>query len=186
MQETLDTLIKYGYIILFLYSLGGGMVAILAAGVLSASGKLDLALCISLAFVANVLGSSLLFILGKYFKKDLSTFLKKHARKFALARLKMRQYGVFLIFLQKFIYGLKTFIPMAAGLMRYNFASFFIINALASLVWAVGFGYLGFAFGELISGFVDDLGNYPFIMPLFLLALVLLLWFYLSKFSKKV
>jgi len=186
MQETIDTLIKYGYIILFLYSLGGGMVAILAAGVLSSSGKLDLALCISLAFVANVLGSTLLFILGKYFKKDLKIFLKKHSRKFALARLKMAQYGSFLIFLQKFIYGLKTFIPMAAGLMKYNFAKFFIINALASLVWAVGFGYLGFAFGAVITKFVDTLGAYPYIMPLFLLVLVGVIYYYLSKFSKKV
>lgn len=39
MQDMIDTLIKYGYIVLFFYSLGGGMVGILAAGVLSSQGK---------------------------------------------------------------------------------------------------------------------------------------------------
>ena len=33
MSEMLTTLSTYGYIILFLYTLGGGMVAIIAAGV---------------------------------------------------------------------------------------------------------------------------------------------------------
>ncbi|TQR33061.1 hypothetical protein DMB92_03635 [Campylobacter sp. MIT 99-7217] len=186
MQDTIDTLLRYGYVILFLYSLGGGMVAILAAGVLSASAKLDLALCISIAFVANVLGSTLLFALGKYYKKDLLPFVKKHRRKIALAHLKMRQYGDFLILIQKFIYGLKTFIPLAAGFAKFNFVRFFIINTIASLIWAVGFGYLGFAFGSVITNIVDEISNYPYLVPLFLLALILLIWFYLSKFSKKV
>ncbi len=47
MQDMIDTLIKYGYIVLFFYSLGGGMVGILAAGVLSSQGKMDLSFCIA-------------------------------------------------------------------------------------------------------------------------------------------
>ena len=77
MQEMIENLLEYGYIILFFYSLGGGMVGILAAAVLSSSGKLDLYLCIGLAFLGNVLGSTLLFIVGKYYKKELAPYLKK-------------------------------------------------------------------------------------------------------------
>ncbi|KAA6226675.1 MULTISPECIES: DedA family protein [unclassified Campylobacter] len=185
MQETIDTLLKYGYVFLFIYSLGGGMVGILAAGVLSASAKMDLYTSILVAFVGNVIGSSLLFVLGKYYKKDLMPYFKKHRRKLALAVIKIKQYGYILLFVQKFIYGLKTFIPIAAGLARYNTKNFFFINLFASLIWAILLGYVAFIFGWFIELIFDKLGNYPYIAPLFLVILVILILFYLSKFSKK-
>lgn len=185
MQDTIANLQNYGYIILFVYSLGGGMVAILAAGILSASGYFNLSLCIGLAFVANVIGSTLLFVLGKYYKKDLMPYFHKHRRKLALAQMKIKQYGNFLIAFQKFIYGLKTFIPIAAGFAKFSFVRFCIINTLATALWAVLLGYLGFAFGALITPIVDKIGNYPYLVPLFLFALIGVIWLYLSKFSKK-
>lgn len=185
MQDTINSLLEWGYVILFVYSLGGGMVGILAAGVLSASGHFNLYFCMILAFFANTLGSTLLFILGKYYKKDLMPYFAKHKRKLALAQLKLKQYGISLIFVQKFIYGLKTFIPIAAGLVKFDFMKFCIINTISSAIWAVGLGFVGFAFGNLISPIVDSISAYPYVVPLFLVLLVGLLWLYLSKFSQK-
>lgn len=74
MQQTLEFIENYaiwGYGILFLYSFGGGMIALLAASVLAGVGKLDLSLCIIIAAVANFLGDELLFYLAK-FNKNLS------------------------------------------------------------------------------------------------------------------
>ncbi|EAI6697171.1 DedA family protein [Campylobacter upsaliensis] len=185
MQDMIDTLLRYGYVILFVYSLGGGMVGILAAGVLSSLGKMELHWCIVIAFVANALGSSLLYVLGKYGKKDLMPYFKKHRRKLALAMLKMRQYGGTLLIIQKFIYGLKTFIPIAAGLANYDFKKFLIINTLASLLWALILGYVTFSFGYLVEKVFEEFGRYSYAAPLFLVFLVALIWFYLSRFSKK-
>ena len=185
MQETIDTLLNYGYIILFIYSLGGGMIGILAAGMLCASHHFELGFCIALAFIANTIGSTLLFILGKYYKKDLMPYFKKHRRKLALAQMKIKQHGAFLIIFQKFIYGLKTFIPLDAGFAHFNFARFFIINTLATLIWAILLGYLGFAFGSLITPIVDKISEFPYTVPLFLLALIMAIWLYLARFSKK-
>ena len=53
MDEMLSNLSTYGYIVLFLYSLGGGLVAIIGAGVLSFMGKMDLTTSIAIAFVAR-------------------------------------------------------------------------------------------------------------------------------------
>lgn len=161
------------------------MVGILAAGIVSASGHLNLYLCIVLAFAANLTGSTLLFILGRYYKKDLMPYFRKHRRKLALAQLKIKQHGNFLIIFQKFIYGLKTFIPIAAGFARYDFVKFSLINALATALWAVILGFLGFLAGTFIRQIADAIGSYPFIFPLFLLTLVGGIWFYLSRFSKK-
>ena len=64
-----SSLSTYGYIGLFLYSLGGGFVGLLAAGVLSYAGKMDLGTSIAVAFFANFLGDMLLFICHAIRKK---------------------------------------------------------------------------------------------------------------------
>lgn len=186
MQEMIDNLSTYGYLILFFYSFGGGMVAILAAGVLCASStKLDLHLCILLAFIANTIGSTLLFVLGKYYKKDIMPYFSKHRRKIALAMIKIKKYGDLLLVVQKFIYGVKTIVPIAAGLSKFSFIRFAIINTLASLIWAIILGYAGFIFGNTLKEAFEIFSNYPFIAPAFILILALSIWFYLSRFSKK-
>lgn len=185
MQDMVNTLIQYGYIVLFFYSLGGGMVGILAAGILCSQGKMEISLCIFLAFFGNTLGSTLLFILGKYYKKDIMPYFKNHRRKLALATMKIKQYGIILLIVQKFIYGLKTFIPIAAGIAKYNFTKFSLINAFASLIWSIILGLAAYIFGHIIEKIFTQLGEYPYIAPLFLLILVGIIWFYLTKFSKK-
>lgn len=186
MQEMIDNLSTYGYLILFFYSFGGGMVAILAAGVLCASStKLDLHLCIFLAFLANTIGSTLLFILGKYYKKDIMPYFKNHRRKIALAMMKIKKYGDLLLVVQKFIYGVKTIIPIAAGLCKFSFIRFFIINTLASLIWAVILGYAGFIFGNTLKEAFEVFTNHPYIAPAFIITLIFIIWLYLSRFSKK-
>lgn len=98
MEDIINSLSTYGYIILFLYSLGGGMVAIIAAGILSYAGKMDLSTSIAVAFVANALGDSMLFYMSRYNKAQVMPYLKKHKRKLALSHLLMKKHGDKIIF----------------------------------------------------------------------------------------
>ena len=65
MQDILTNLSTYGYLILFLYSLGGGMVAIIGAGLLSFEGSMNLTLSIAIAAVANFIGDMILVYMKK-------------------------------------------------------------------------------------------------------------------------
>jgi len=96
MEDTFSNLATYGYIGLFLYSLGGGFVALIGAGVLSFMGKMDLTLSISIAFIANALGDVLLFYMARYQKSMMMDGLRKHRRKLALAHIMMRKKGSYL------------------------------------------------------------------------------------------
>lgn len=186
MTQMLDKLIEYGYIILFIYSLGGGMLALLAASVLSTTTQsLDLSLCILLAFVSNTLGSTLTYLLAKYYKKDLKGFVSKHRRKLALISIKIKKHDILLIFSQKYIYGMKSLVPFAAGLIRLNFLRFCFINTLACLLWALVVGACGALFAPFISSFFQRLSNYPFLAPLFLVVLTTIFLIYLNKVGKK-
>ena len=77
MQETIDLIVKYGYVILFLYSLGGGFVALVGAALLSYAGKMDLIASIAVAIVANFVGDLLLFYLARYQKQGMMPYLSK-------------------------------------------------------------------------------------------------------------
>ncbi len=185
MQETIDLIAKYGYAILFLYSLGGGFVALVGASVLSYLGKMDLGLSIAVAIVGNFLGDVLLFYLARYQKALMQPYFTKHRRKLALVHLLMKKYGSFIIVFKKYIYGLKTLVPLAIALTPYSLAKFNLYNALGAVIWGVSIGLLGYFFGGiLIEGF-DLLSKYPFLAPAFIIILLGGIWLWLSRATKK-
>jgi membrane protein DedA with SNARE-associated domain len=145
-HDLLPYIRDYGYIIIFFYSLGGGVLA-LAAGVFLASiQELDLAIVISIVAVSNGIGDLLLFYMGKYHKKELQnySFWIKHRRKVAYSKILIKKYGVLAIFIQKFIYGVKTVVPIIFGITNYNFKKFAFFNVFASILWSSSVGLIIF------------------------------------------
>ena len=185
MEDMLTSLSTYGYIILFLYSLGGGMVAIIAAGVLSYSGQMDLTVSIIVAFISNALGDTLLFYMSRYNKPAMMPYLKKHRRKLALSHILMKRYGDKIIFFQKFVYGIKTLIPLAIGLTKYSFTKFNILNTISAFIWAVLLGYGSYSAGEVLMKIASTVGNNPWMMPIILGTFLGLLWLYFNRVTRK-
>jgi len=149
-EEILNNLALYGYLILALYSFGGGMVALAGAGILSALGKMDITLSIIVATTANFIGDTVLFWLAQTNKKDVLKYLKKHRRKIAWTTLLMRKYGWLSVFLQKYIYGVKTLVPIMMGLSRYDFKRFVVLNFFASILWGLVVGLGSYYFSEAV------------------------------------
>jgi len=185
MEETFTNLETYGYIGLFLYSLGGGFVALLGAGVLSYMGKMDLATSMSVAFVANALGDILLVYLARYQKSMMMEGLRKHRRKLALSHILMKKYGSWIILIQKFVYGIKTLIPIAIGLTKYDFKKFIILNTFSSVAWVLVVGLGSYYSGAVLVKFASVVGDKPWIAPLILVVLGGLTWFYMEQATKK-
>ena len=185
MQEMLSDLATYGYIFLFLYSLGGGFVALMAAGVLSYAGKMDLSTSIAVAFVANAIGDTLLFYMARYQKSDIMNYMHKHRRKLAYSHLLMKRYGSWIIVFQKFVYGIKTLIPLAIGLTRYSFTRFNVLNVVAAAIWALVVGIGSYLAGDALTKAYEVVAERPYIAPLILVTLVGLLWIFVSKATKK-
>jgi len=185
LEDIINSLSTYGYIILFLYSLGGGMVAIIAAGILSYAGKMDLATSIAVAFVANAIGDSLLFYMSRYNKVQVMPYLKKHKRKLALSHLLMKKYGDKIIFFQKFVYGIKTLIPMGIGMTKYPAIKFNILNVISAFVWSIVLGYGSFTAGETLTNTSTYFSNHPWLAPVILFSILGLLWYYFKVATQK-
>ncbi len=185
MEETFGNLETYGYIGLFLYSLGGGFVALIGAGVLSFLGKMDLATSMSIAFVANALGDVLLFYMARYQKSMMMEGLRKHRRKLALAHVMMKKYGSWIILIQKYVYGIKTLIPIAIGLTKYDFKKFAILNVASSVVWTLTIGFGAYYSGAPLVKVAELIGEKPWIAPVILVIFGGALWLYLETATKK-
>jgi membrane protein DedA with SNARE-associated domain len=153
MEHILESLALYGYIILALYSFGGGMVALAGAGILSAMGKMDITLSIVVASLFNFIGDNLLFWLAKTNKKEVLSHLKKHRRKIAYTNLIMRRFGILAIFIQKYIYGVKTLVPIVMGMSKFDLKRFILFNFFASVVWGVVVGFISFYFSIAVRNF---------------------------------
>ena len=185
MEETFSNLATYGYIGLFLYSLGGGFIALVGAGVLSYMGKMDLATSMAVAFIANSIGDVMLFYMARYQKKTMMEGIRKHRRKLALSHVMMKKYGSWIILIQKFVYGIKTLIPIAIGLTKYDFKKFAILNVFSAAVWALTFGLGSYFSGNALVKFAEVIGDKPWIAPIILVTFAGALWLYLTQATKK-
>ena len=185
MEDIFSSLETYGYIALFLYSLGGGFLGLLAAGVMSFAGKMDLTLSITIAFAANFIGDMLLFYMSRYNGGEVRGYLHKHRRKLALSHILMKRYGSWVIFIQKYVYGIKTLIPLAIGLTKYDEKKFTILNFIAAGIWAVVVGYGSYYSGNVLMRGYAVIADRPYLAPLILFSLIGILWWYMAAATKR-
>ena len=172
----------WGYIALFLYSFGGGFVGLAIASVLSYSGDLNIYVCIIIAAISNFIGGQFLFFLARKNKNYAKDMIKKYGRKIDLAHLLMKKYGSFVIFVQKYIYGIKTLVPLAMGITKYSALKFTIFNAMAAILWACVIGYASFTAGEFILNLSED---FKYVGLFTVVVIFLLITYAFKKIEKK-
>lgn len=170
---------SFGYLILFLYCMGGGYVAIIAAGAFASIGKLDLTLSIILAISANTIGSSMFALLARFQRKDITRFLKKQRRKIAYMQVMIRKYDWILFLVSKFIHGVRTFVPLAVGVSGYNMMKFLSINFIGAIIWGVSLGFLGFYASEFFIEIIAVIIKYPYLAPVAFIGLVIFVVFFM-------
>lgn len=137
MEELLINLLKeYGYIILFLWSILEGEMGLIMGGILAHTGDLNYAMTIFIAGLGGFTGDQMYFYIGRFNKGIIQRKLHKQRRKFAIAHLLLKKYGWPIIFMQRYMYGLRTVIPMSIGITKYSAKRFAIINLLSAWVWA--------------------------------------------------
>jgi len=153
LEDILNSLSTYGYIILAIYSFGGGMAGLAGAGILSSMGKMDITTSIAIATIFNYIGDNVLFYMAQTNKESVMVYIKKfkgriHGRTILL----MRRYGWLVVFIQKYLYGIKTLVPIIMGLSKYDFRKFIILNIFASVAWGVVVGLLSYYFSTVVQG----------------------------------
>lgn len=157
MEELFIGLLKeYGYIILFLWSILEGEIGLIMAGIMTHTGDMNYFLAVFIAGLGGFTGDQIYFYIGRFNKGFIQRKLHNQRRKFAIAHLLLKKYGWPIIFAQRYMYGLRTVIPMSIGLTKYSGQQFALINLLSAWVWAAITITPAYIFGDHIL----DLLNY--------------------------
>jgi membrane protein DedA with SNARE-associated domain len=127
---------EYGYIILFAWSILEGEMGLIMGGLLCHTGDMWLPLAIFVAGLGGFVGDQIYFYIGRYNKGYVHRKFKGQRRKFALAHLLLKKHGWPIIFVQRYMYGMRTIIPISIGLTRYSAKMFAFINLISAWCWA--------------------------------------------------
>lgn len=153
MEELLIGLLKeYGYVILFLWSILEGELGLIMAGIMTHTGDMQYFMTIFVAGLGGFAGDQIYFYIGRFNKGFIQRKLHNQRRKFAIAHLLLRKYGWPIIFMQRYMYGLRTVIPMSIGITKYSAKKFALINLLSAWVWATITITPAYLYGEEILG----------------------------------
>ena len=174
MENTLQFLVRHGYVVLFVWvaleQAGVPIPAVsvlLAAGVLAASNQMSLALILGVTVVASVLSDTGWYALGRrrgpkivhllcHVSLEPDSCVRETENLFA-------RRGVAALLLAKFIPGLGTVAPPLAGIIRMPLGRFLLCDGLGALLGAGVFTGLGVAFSsqlDWLAALVADMGSW--------------------------
>ena len=151
MEELLIGWLKeYGYVILFLWSILEGEMGLIMGGIMSHTGDMWYPMAVFVAGLGGFAGDQIYFYIGRFNKGFIQRKLHSQRRKFAIAHLLLKKYGWYIVFTQRYMYGLRTIIPMSIGITKYSSKKYALINLLSAWVWAAITITPAYIFGDSI------------------------------------
>ncbi len=175
----------YGYVILFAWSILEGEIGLIMAGLLAHTGDMNLYIAIFIAGLGGFAGDQIYFYIGRFNKTYVFKKFKGQRRKFALAHVLLKKYGWPIIFAQRYMYGMRTIIPISIGLTRYSSKTFAIINLISAWCWAAITIIPAWYFGEEILVLLHLLKQYWYLAVPFALFAGGGMIYYFNKLSRK-
>jgi membrane-associated protein len=150
----------YGYWAVMLVVAGDGVfpllpgeTAIVAAAVLAADGGLSLPLVILAGAVGAVIGDSTAYWIGRAGSGPIRRGIVRMAgedRLIAAERM-VRRHGAILVFVGRFLPGLRIAINISCGAGQMGYRRFLLFDAMGGLVWATQAALIGYFLGRAFA-----------------------------------
>ncbi|MCX5679030.1 MAG: DedA family protein [Candidatus Omnitrophica bacterium] len=121
-------------------------------GTFAARGTFHPMLLAGILMLAAILGDSVNYAIGKYLgdrlihAKGIPFFKKEHLDR---THLFYKKYGGKAIILARFMPIVRMFAPFVAGIVRMDYAKFFIYNVIGGMAWVTIFIFSGYYFGNI-------------------------------------
>ncbi|WP_373185094.1 DedA family protein [Halopseudomonas sp.] len=130
-----------------------GVVLLLAVTAMAGGGGMSFGAALVWAFTGAVIGDMLSFALGRFFHQDIRRLglFRRNPQWIARAEVFFQRYGLFGIFIGRFVGPIRPIIPMVAGMLDMPTLRFVAINLLSALAWAPVYVTPGFVAGRAIK-----------------------------------
>ena len=153
---------NYGLLIVFLTMMAESTcipipseVVVPYGGVLAAQGHVQLWAVIVVATLANLVGCSIAYVVGRYGGRALFV---RYGRYVGVSHRHLEQAdewfdrrGEVTVFFTRMMPGVRTFISLPAGIMKMNVGKFLLYSFLGSIPWNAGLAYLGYGAGKAVG-----------------------------------
>jgi membrane protein DedA with SNARE-associated domain len=181
----LEWLKEYGYIVLFGWSILEGELGLVMAGIMSHTHDMILPIALLVGAFGGFVGDQIYFYIGRYNKNYIYAKLHSQRRKFAIAHLLLKKYGWPIIFVQRYMYGMRTAIPMAIGLTKYSAKHFAFVNFISALFWASMTIIPAYYFGDELLAILGWIKAHWYLAVPLALAIVGAISFTFNRIEKK-
>ncbi len=165
---------KYGYIGVFVGTFLEGETTVLLGGIFSKLGYMNILMVMFYAFAGTFVGDCTFFSIGRLFGKKLIDRFEFIRSKVPLANKVIKHYGNFIIFIIRFLVGIRAVVLILLGCTNMKIGRFLFFSVLNSVCWSILVGLVGYLFGRVVFVFVDDIKQYETIIVPVVLGLVLL------------
>lgn len=142
---------RFGYAAVFAGTLLEGETVLLLAGYAAHRGYLDFAPVIGVAWLGATLGDQLFFWLGRRHARRLLAARPALNAKTARVTAWIERHPDLAIVAMRFLWGLRTALPLALGMSTVSWRRFFWLNLLSAALWAALVAGAGWSFGALIA-----------------------------------
>ena len=125
--------------------------SVITAGVVASAGDLSLPLVVAAAASGAFLGDNTAYLVGRRFgNRAQKRFFsgQKARRRIEWAERQLTERGGELIFVARFIPGGRTAVTLSAGMVRFQWRRFALVDAAAALGWALYASLLGYFGGR--------------------------------------
>jgi membrane-associated protein len=156
-----------------------GETALIAAGLLAHSGKLEIELVILIAAAAAIIGDNIGYVIGRKGGRKLLEMpgpLEHHRRKvIEHGQPFFDKHGPKAVFFGRWFAGLRIAAAWLAGINHMDWRSFLLWNALGGIVWATAVG-LGAYFGGAVAEQVIQVAGIAGLIGVVAIVAGLLFW----------
>jgi len=140
---------------------------------------LSLLFAISGAFLHEIL----YFLFGKWKGKQILEKNKYTKKTFEKAKEILNKYGIYSIFIIRFLYGMRMVPMMLMGASGIGVVKFTIINLISLFIWAGVYLSLGYFFGKMAELFFGKVKEYYYWLLIFIIIAITIFIFF--PFIKK-
>ena len=150
----------YGYLALFIGTFFEGETILVLAGFLAARGYLDINLVMMTAAAGGYCGDQLWYFLGRRKGRQILARKPNWEAMGEKALNHLRRHPDIWVLSFRFVYGLRTVMPVAIGISGYPPLRFLLLNAISAVIWAVVLGYAAFHLGAALEHVLEDIKHY--------------------------
>jgi membrane protein DedA with SNARE-associated domain len=156
-----------------------GETLLIMAGFAARRGYLDLPWVMVTAFCGAVMGDQLVYFLAGRHGRAWLERRPKLLLRVQRAEPHVRRYGDLIIVGFRFLYGLRTVLPIAIALCGIPPRRFVPLNIVGAFLWVIAVGGAGYLFGQAVESVLDRAKKYELTILIGILAVGLLA--YLTK-----